>query len=191
MGDPVLHLLAGPNGAGKSTLFARAVGPVTRLPFVNADVLAEARWGVDAESHAYEASREATDLRAALIERRASFATETVFSHESKLELIQDAQRHGYLVYLHVVVIPEELAVLRVRMRVRLGGHSVPEQKTRERYRRMWPLIAEAIEMADETRVYSNVERLVPVAFYRQGRLIDQPDWPEWTPEALRTAGKI
>ena len=48
MGDPVLHLLAGPNGAGKSTLFARAVGPETHLPFVDADSLAEARWGADA-----------------------------------------------------------------------------------------------------------------------------------------------
>lgn len=191
MGDPVLHLLAGPNGAGKSTLFARAVGPETHLPFVNADSLAETRWGADAELHAYEAAREAADLRAALIERGASFATETVFSHGSKLELIRDAQRHGYLVYLHVVVIPEELTVLRVRMRVRQGGHDVPEKKIRERYHRMWPLIAKAVEVADETRLYSNVERLAPIAFYRQGRLIDQPAWPKWTPDALRTAGKI
>ena len=88
MGDPVLHLLAGPNGAGKSTLFARAVGPETHLPFVDADSLAEVRWGADAESHACEGSREAAELRAALIERRASFATETVFSHGPELELL-------------------------------------------------------------------------------------------------------
>lgn len=191
MADPVLLLLAGPNGAGKSTLFASAVGPVTHLPFVNADVLAEARWGAEAESHAYEASREAADLRTELIEHRASFATETVFSDESKLELIRDAGRHGYLVSLYVVVIPEELTVLRVQMRVRQGGHTVPEKKIRQRFHRMWPLVAKAIELADETRVYSNVERLAAIAFYRQGRLIDQPVWPKWTPEALRTAGKI
>jgi predicted ABC-type ATPase len=172
-------------------LFARAVGPETNLPFVNADVLAEARWGADAEAHGYEASRVAAGLRAALIERRASFATETVFSHESKLELIRDAQRHGYLVFFHVIVIPEELTVMRVRMRVRNGGHTVPETKIRERYLRMWPLIARAVELADETRVYNNVERFVPVAFYRQGRLIDEPDWPKWTPDALRTAGTL
>jgi predicted ABC-type ATPase len=189
--DPVLLVVAGPNGAGKSTLFARAVGLETRLPFVNADILAEAKWGTNAESHGYEASREAARLRAALIERRASFATESVFSHESKLALIRDAQHHGYLVYLSVVVVPEELAVLRVRMRVSLGGHSVPEKKIRERYHRLWPLIAKAIEMADETRVYSNVERLVPIAFYRHGHLVDQPDWPKWSPDALRAAGRI
>ncbi len=191
MGDPVLHLLAGPNGAGKSTLFARAVGPETHLLFVNADVLAEARWGGDAESHGYEASRVASRLRTSLIERGASFATETVFSHESKIELIRDAQHHGYLVFLHVVMVPEELAVLRVQMRVRHGGHTVPEKKIRERYHRMWPLIAKATEMADETRVYRNVERFVPIALFRHGRLIDKPIWPKWTPDALRTAGTI
>jgi predicted ABC-type ATPase len=189
--DPVLLIVAGPNGAGKSTLFTCAIGPVTRLPFVNADVLAEASWEPDAEAHGYEASREAARLRTALIERRASFATETVFSHDSKVELIRDAQRHGYLVNLYVVVVPEELAVLRVRMRVHHGGHNVPENKIRQCYQRIWPLIARAIELADETRLYCNVERIVPMALYRHGRLIDQPDWPKWTPDALRTAGKI
>ena len=76
-------------------------------------------------------------------------------------------------------------------MRVRQGGHNVPEHKIGERSHRMWPLIAKAVETADETRVYSNVDRFVPIAFYRQGRLIDQPDWPKWAPDALRTAGKI
>lgn len=60
-----------------------------------------------------------------------------VFSHPSKLELIDEARTHEYTVVLHVVMIPEELAVQRVRYRVRAGGHDVPEDKIRQRYRRI------------------------------------------------------
>jgi hypothetical protein len=74
---------------------------------------------------------------------------ETVFSHPSKLDLIDTAQTAGYTVVLHAVRIPEELAVLRVRHRVDAGGHDVPEDKIRPRYRRLWDLVAAATARAD------------------------------------------
>jgi peroxiredoxin Q/BCP len=45
----------------------------------------------------------------------------------------------GYLVTLHVFVVPEDLAVDRVENRVENRGHAVPENKIRERYARVWP----------------------------------------------------
>lgn len=66
-----------------------------------------------------------------------SFIAETVFSHPSKLELVDEARMHEYTVVLHVVMIPEKLAVQRVRYRVRAGGHDVPEDKIRQRYQRL------------------------------------------------------
>ncbi len=62
-----------------------------------------------------------------LIELGRSFIAETVFSHPSKLELIDTAHAAGYTVVVHVVLIPEELAVQRVSHRVSAGGHDVPE----------------------------------------------------------------
>lgn len=156
MADPVLHLLAGPNGSGKSTLYERVVGPVTHLRFVNADQLAAERWPDVAEAHAYEAAALAADAREKLLARRESFVTETVFPHPSKLSLVSDARAAGYIVNLHVDVVPLELSVARVADRVARGGHSVPEMKVRERYARLRPLVASAVRQDDRETVYDN-----------------------------------
>ncbi len=130
-----LDLVVGPpNGAGKSTFVELTLAPL--LPgsaFVNADEIAKRRWPDDPAAHSYEAARIAATTRSALIARGDSFIAETVFSHPSKLELITEAATAGYVVALHILIIPEELAVHRVRLRVSAGGHSVPEDKIRER----------------------------------------------------------
>jgi predicted ABC-type ATPase len=187
--DPVLHLVAGPNGAGKTTLATRVLVPVTRLPFVNADLIAADRWPEAPADHAYDASRAAARLRSELIAGQTSFITETVFSHPSKVDLVRSAHDAGYLVTLHVVVVPEELTVARVRDRVRRGGHEVPEDKVRERYRRLWGLVAEARALADHTVVYDNSVAATPlrlVARYERGRLVGAAGWPPWAPAELR-----
>ena len=186
--DPVLHVLAGPNGAGKTTFYERVLQPATGLPFVNADVIAARRWPHAAAMHGHEAAQLAAAERARRIADRRSFVAETVFSHESKLQLIRDANDAGFHVTLHVVLIPEELAVARVVDRVANGGHHVPENKIRERYRRLWSLIAEAITLAEQAIVYDNTTATSPfrlVATFVDGRPVDQPTWPKWTPSEL------
>lgn len=187
-GDPVLHLLAGPNGAGKTTLYERVIEPATHLPFVNADRIAAERWPGEELAHGYEAGRIAADERDRLLAARESFVTETVFSHSSKVELLREAVETGYLVTLHVVMVPEEASVVRVANRVEHGGHSVPEVKVRSRWHRLWPLVAEAAPLALETRVYDNgkaADALRLVAMMREGQTVGDPDWPRWAPEAL------
>jgi predicted ABC-type ATPase len=139
--------------------------------------------------HAYEAARIAAATREALIEQGRSFIAETVFSHPSKLELIDAARHAGYVVVLHIVLIPENLAVHRVRYRVAAGGHDVPEEKIRERYRRLWTLVAAAIVRVDSTAVYDNSAASGPqiVAQMSGGLSVDTPRWPSWTPEQLRS----
>lgn len=192
MSDPVLHLLAGPNGAGKSTFYEQLLAPTTGLRFINADQIAAIRWPGAELQHAYEASDLAAAERDRAIDRRESFITETVFSHPSKSELVRHAKSAGYRVTLHVIVIPEELAVTRVQIRVELGGHDVPEDKIRGRYARLWQHIADGIESCDESFVYDNSRARRPfrlIARYHRGRLIGNPDWPTWTPHDIRAAG--
>ena len=162
---PILHLLAGPNGSGKSTFVARALQPASHLQFVNADLIA-----------------------ADLLSRGESFITETVFSHSSKLDLVHEAQRLGYLVHLHAIMLPVDVAVARVFERVQHGGHDVPEPKIRARYDRLWGLIAKARDAADRTDFYDNSSAARPfraVAEYERGILIGEPTWPSWSPVAL------
>lgn len=184
--SPRLDLVVGCNGAGKSTLVERHLQPLLRVPFVNADEIAKQKWPDDPEGHSYEAASVAAETREALITLGRSFIAETVFSHPSKLELLDRAREAGFRVVLHAVLVPEELAVHRVRLRVESCGHSVPERKIRERYHRVWPLVQQAISRSDQATLYSN-ERTVTriVARYIDGVPVDDPDWPSWAPAAL------
>ncbi len=184
-----LDLVVGPNGAGKSTFVEFTLAPL--LPgsvFVNADEIAKQRWPTDPAAHAYEAARVAADTRTKLIKLGTSFIAETVFSHPSKLELIDAAHAAGYTIVLHVLLIPEELAVQRVRLRVNAGGHDVPDAKIRQRYQRLWPLVATAITRCDSATVYDSGGLKGPriVAQFTDGFAIGAPAWPAWTPSAVR-----
>ena len=185
-----LDLVVGPNGAGKSTFVRLTLAAILpRASFVNADLIAQQRWPGEAEAHSYEAARIAAATRDALIARREPFIAETVFSHPSKLELLREARAAGYYTAVHVVMVPEELAVARVVARVLAGGHAVPEEKVRGRYRRLWPLVADAIVLADTATVYDNSRRNGPavVAELSHGFLVGNPLWPDWAPDALTT----
>ncbi|GGG23202.1 hypothetical protein GCM10007304_41240 [Rhodococcoides trifolii] len=129
----------------------------------------------------------AADTRTALIDAGRSFIAETVFSHESKLRLVEHARVAGYTIELHVVMIPEDLAVHRVASRVRAGGHSVPEVKIRERYGRLWALVARAAPHCDTTTFYDNSTVRGPrvVARVVGGVAVGHLEWPSWTPRAL------
>lgn len=183
-----LDLVVGPNGAGKSTFVELTLAPL--LPgsaFVNADEIANQRWPDDPVTHAYDAARIAADTRARLIELGRPFIAETVFSHPSKLELIDAAHRQDYIVVLHVLLIPEELAVQRVRYRVKAGGHDVPENKIRQRYQRLWAFVGTAITRSDSATVYDNSGLKGPriVAQMSEGHVVGSPTWPAWTPQQL------
>ncbi|TPG33598.1 zeta toxin family protein [Mycolicibacterium hodleri] len=183
-----LDLVVGPNGAGKSTFVELTLAPLlTGSVFVNADEIAKQRWPDDAASHAYDAARIAADTRATLIERELSFIAETVFSHPSKLELVAAAKVAGYTVVLHVLMVPEDLAVERVRHRVAAGGHAVPADKIRERHRRLWALVARAAIACDSVIVYDGSGRRGPciVAQISGGDVVGSPSWPVWAPREL------
>lgn len=184
-----LDLVIGPNGSGKSTFVERELAPI--LPtsvFVNADIIARQRWPDDAEARSYEAARSAAATRDALIAAGRSFIAETVFSHPTKLDLITRAQTEGFVVVTHVLMVPESLAVLRVSHRVAAGGHSVPEEKIRERYLRLWPLVATAIGRSNQATVYdtaAGTPRIV--ARFVGGSPVGAVAWPAWAPRALTT----
>lgn len=188
MSTPVLHLLAGPNGAGKTTFVDRVLVPSTGLPVVNADRIAAEEWPDEPGEQSYDAARLASARRTLLIVERKSFVTETVFSHQSKVDLVRRAVAAGYLVHLYVILVPADLSVARVAERVRRGGHDVPERKIRERHDRLWTLVAQARDDADRTVFYDNSQARTPfreVARFEAGRLLGVPDWPSWTPETL------
>ena len=116
-----------------------------------------------------------------------SVIVKTVFSHPSKLDLLDEAHARGFTVVVHALLIPEDLAVERVARRVSAGGHRVPEVKIRGRYRRLWSLVVSALARADLATVYDNSKIEGPRICARMaaGQIIGAPKWPEWAPAPL------
>jgi predicted ABC-type ATPase len=184
----LLDLVVGPNGAGKSTIVRAFIEPHTpNAVFVNADAIARERWPQAPEEHSYEAARVAARTRDVLIEQGSSFIAETVFSHPSKVELIDRAKGAGYTVVLHVVLVDPDTSVARVAARVAAGGHDVPEDKIRSRHQRLGPLLSQAIDRVDEAFVYDNTRIEGPrrLAWFTGGDPVGPVTWPSWVPPEL------
>ena len=158
--QPVFYLLAGPNGAGKSSLY-RAVVADGLIPadaeFVNADLHEAAKLHhiADPQKRSEQARLWADARRATLLKVAQTFVSETVFSHESKLALIDDAKRSGFAVVLLVVCMDDTKRLVSwVRQRVREGGHDVPPERILARYPRTLKNLAIAVRMADLAILY-------------------------------------
>ncbi len=160
----VFHLFAGPNGAGKTTLYrALAAGGLIdpSLEFVNADLHERACLQHIANPlERSEAARKWADTRRSkLLAAGQSFASETVFSHESKLELVSEAQHRGFVVALYVVALDDPARLVqRVATRIGEGGHPVPPERILARYPRSLALLQAAVSYADVAFLYDAVD---------------------------------
>lgn len=183
--NPTMIVLAGPNGAGKSTLYQARVSSSFAGPFINADIIQRDELRDPSPEASYQAAQIATSRRTECLVQGRDFVTETVFSHPSKLELIDEARASGFtVIVMHVGVDTPELSVARVVARVEEGGHIVPEEKIRTRYARGAPLIRAAIFKADRGMVFDNSSLNNPpnhCLTFSDGRLIFAlPHLPRW-----------
>jgi len=96
-------------------------------------------------------------IRCKLLESGRTFSCETVFSHESKLKLMCDANDMGYRCYLYFTSLGNpRTSVERVQQRVSAGGHDVPELKIRERYERTMNNLLPAMRLAYRSYIFDN-----------------------------------
>lgn len=178
-------MLAGPNGSGKSTLYETRIAPNLAVPFINADQIQKDELRDGDLNVSYEAARVAAERREEFLSERMSFATETVFSHPSKLDLIKRARKLGYRIMIfHICVDSPDLSVARVAERVKEGGHAVPEVKIRDRYDRNGPIIRQAVLLSDAALIFDNSLLNQPprqVMSFLDGKVtFVVPQLPEW-----------
>ena len=96
-------------------------------------------------------------LRKQLLAEKKKFSFETVFSHPSKLDIMRDAVKAGYKVYLYFVSTEDPgINVFRVEARKEQGGHNVPEIKIRSRYEKSMDQLFEASLIADQSYFFDN-----------------------------------
>lgn len=140
MMPPKCYIIAGPNGAGKTT-FAYDFLPIEAecLTFINADLIARGLSPFQPEKVAIRAGRMMLRQIDDCVRRKESFAFETTFSGQGYVAKITKWREMGYQIMMFYLKLPTaEFAVNRVRHRVSMGGHDVPEAVIRRRFQKSW-----------------------------------------------------
>ncbi len=159
---PAFLIVGGPNGSGKSSAYQdtdiEAGGRSVWI--INPDLLTARIRDVEGLSQA-QANRSAVErIEAwldASIEVHKTVGVETVLSTDKYRRLVAKAKARGFAIWLlYVVLDSPDRNVERVRLRVRKGGHDVPEEKIRARYARSLDQFPWFLEQADRAWIYDN-----------------------------------
>lgn len=132
-----LYIIAGCNGAGKTTASYTVLPEMLACrEFVNADEIARGLSPFNTESVAIEAGRLMLRRMEDLLAENIDFAFETTLATRSYAQFVRKAQASGYFVTLLFFWLPSpEQAIERVALRVKEGGHNIPEDVIRRRYK--------------------------------------------------------
>lgn len=133
---PTVYVIAGSNGAGKTT-FATEFLPdfLNCREFLNADLIAAGLSPFAPETQNVRAGRLLLTRIKELTASKETFGFETTLSGRGYVRLFKKMSMDGYRVALFFLWLPSsDMAVARVRARVRQGGHNVPELVVRRRY---------------------------------------------------------
>ena len=129
-------IIAGPNGAGKTT-FARNFLPkeAQTYQFINADLIAAGLSPFNPDLAAFKAGRIMLSEIEAVSLSGHNFAFETTLSGVHYLTQIKRWQNLGYTVKLWFIKLStSELAIERVKSRVKQGGHDIPHTTILRRF---------------------------------------------------------
>ena len=156
---PEIIVFAGPNGSGKTTItgLSRVIEP-----YINADEIKHSNHCSD-----LEAAQIAERLREECVCAQKDFTFETVLSTDRNINLLKRAKQNGYFIRcIYVLTSSEEINVFRVASREAVGGHGVPEDKIRSRYKKALMLIPELIKICDVIHIYDNTS--VPFRIFKK-----------------------
>ena len=194
---PAFWLIAGPNGSGKSSLYgsnSAAIYGDTNITdaarsfwIINPDLLTSRIRSVERKTLRaanLEAVRRVEAWLEASITAHQSIGVETVLSTAKYRRLVRAAKQRRFEIRLiYVILNSPELNIKRVQMRVRKGGHGVPQEKIRERWSRSLKQLPWFLIECDWALLFDNSKKLRVVGRKRRGTIILDPS----APEALRS----
>ncbi len=107
--------------------------------------------------NAYFASVASDFIRQKLLQQKTAFTFETVMSYHDKVELLKQAQQHGFKTCLYYVATEDPaINISRVRYRHLKGGHDVPKDKIESRFYRSLRLLPEALKYCHQAYFFDN-----------------------------------
>ena len=138
--SPRCIVIAGPNGAGKTT-FAKEFLPkeASVVHFVNADLIASGLSPFDPTLAGRTPGRLVPQELDRLAHGRKNFAFESTLSGLTYVQRLKNLKLAGYRIEIIFLWLPSpRVALRRIAMRVRQGGHDVPRHEVLRRFDRDW-----------------------------------------------------
>jgi hypothetical protein len=160
-------VIGGPNGAGKTTISQEVLAHTIGIQeFVNADVIARGLSGFNPERAAIAAGRVMLTRLRELAGQRGNFAFESTLASRTFAPWLKSLKADGYEVHIiYVSLLSPDLAIRRVRARVRKGGHGVPSDIViRRYYRSLHNLHHLYLPISDVWRVIDNSKTPILIA---------------------------
>jgi predicted ABC-type ATPase len=105
----------------------------------------------------YDAALAADFIRSQLLEKGETFTFETVLSHPSKIDFLIQSKRQGFKNYLYFIsTVDPAINIARVKQRVELGGHHVPEDRIEKRYKQSLEVLPKIIPLCHRIYLFDN-----------------------------------
>ncbi|MHB1946943.1 MAG: zeta toxin family protein [Gammaproteobacteria bacterium] len=164
---PHVIIIAGPNGAGKTTAAPALLNRALQIDhFVNADTIAAGLSAFAPEKAAIQAGKAMLDRMHYLANNNEDFAFETTLASRSFAPWIRKLKEKGFLFHLTFLLLDSpDLAVLRVAERVKMGGHFVPEDTIRRRFKsglinffKLYEPLADSWQMFDNSDIGNPIQ---------------------------------
>ena len=157
MTRPRLTFIAGANGSGKTTLTRWNSERFKEIPLLDPDAVANTLQATATSLLPIAAARRVLKSAGEHLKERRSFAIETTLAGKNYLQMMPNARSRGYeIVLVYIGTENVEINLARIRNRVLAGGHDVPEEDVRRRYRRSFENLPIAIKRADHAVLFDN-----------------------------------
>lgn len=186
MTRPTLTFIAGANGSGKTTLTRWNSELFKEIPPLDPDAIANTLQTATPALLPIAAARYVLRAAGQHLKKAESFAVETTLAGKNYLHMMLDARSRGFeIVLVYIGTENVEINLARIRNRVLAGGHNVPEEDVRRRYRRSFENLQLAIKRADHAILFDNSTedgyRVIAILSTTESQWFEpKPPWANW-----------
>jgi len=171
-----VYIVAGPNGSGKTT-FAKTFLPEYAKcdRFINADLIAAGLSPFSPQQAAIKSGKLVLGQIKEYSDNDINFGFETTMSGVTYLKYFKMLKEKGYKINIFFLWIPDsQLGIARVKDRVMRGGHNVPVEDIKRRFKRSIEKFFKSYRLlADKWILFNNAEAKPRIIARKQNAHID------------------
>ncbi|MCL2603834.1 MAG: ATPase [Defluviitaleaceae bacterium] len=152
-------IIAGINGVGKSTIYSSLPAADVKAlgKRINVDEIVSGIGDWRDTNAQFQAGKQAVNEIRTCLRLKIDFHQETTLSGQSILQTVKTAKTLGYDIHLMYIFVTDiEIAKQRVKERVALGGHGIPEDIIERRSVTSLKTLKNLVPLCDEIWLYDN-----------------------------------